>query len=51
MPSSYHDSCCNSSGGQSKVGITDNLIRLSVGIENFEDLKNDLDAAIKASDK
>lgn len=24
---------------RAKVGITDNLIRLSVGIENFEDLK------------
>lgn len=36
---------------RAKVGITDNLIRLSVGIENFEDLKNDLDAAIKASEK
>lgn len=36
---------------RAKVGITDNLIRLSVGIENFEDLKNDLDVAIKASEK
>ena len=36
---------------RAKVGITDNLIRLSVGIENFEDLKNDLDAALKASEK
>ena len=36
---------------RAKVGITDNLIRLSVRIENFEDLKNDLDAALKASEK
>ncbi len=32
-----------------KVGITDNLIRLSVGIENKEDLINDLDQAIAFS--
>lgn len=29
-----------------KLGITDNLIRLSVGIENVEDLKRDLDKAL-----
>lgn len=28
-----------------KIGITDSLIRISVGIENVEDLKEDLDAA------
>ena len=32
-----------------KVGISDNLIRLSPGIEHAEDLINDLDQAIKAS--
>lgn len=32
-----------------KVGIVDNLIRLSVGIENSDDLIADLDAAFKAS--
>ena len=32
-----------------KVGITDNLIRLSIGIENIDDLLNDLDQAIRAS--
>ena len=32
-----------------KVGISDNLIRLSPGIEAAEDLINDLDQAIKAS--
>ncbi|MBO7337071.1 MAG: PLP-dependent transferase [Paludibacteraceae bacterium] len=32
-----------------KVGITDGLIRLSTGIENIEDIINDLDQAIKAS--
>lgn len=32
-----------------KVGITDNLIRLSVGIESYDDLKSDLIKAIKAS--
>jgi cystathionine gamma-lyase len=30
-----------------KLGISDNLIRISVGIENFEDLKNDLAQALK----
>ncbi len=31
-----------------KVGFTDSLIRLSVGIENVEDLKTDLDMALQA---
>jgi cystathionine gamma-lyase len=31
-----------------QLGITDNLIRLSVGIENVEDLKKDLDRALRA---
>ena len=31
-----------------KVGLTDSLIRLSVGIENVEDLKKDLDKALLA---
>lgn len=31
-----------------KVGLTDSLIRLSVGIENIEDLKKDLDRALLA---
>jgi cystathionine gamma-lyase len=30
------------------LGITDNLIRLSIGIENVEDLKHDLDSALRA---
>jgi cystathionine beta-lyase/cystathionine gamma-synthase len=29
-----------------KAGLSDALIRLSVGIEDLEDLKEDLDAAI-----
>ena len=33
-----------------KVGITDGLIRLSVGIENIDDLKNDLEQAIEKSE-
>ncbi|XP_059617217.1 cystathionine gamma-lyase [Phlebotomus argentipes] len=32
-----------------KVGITDSLIRLSVGLENVEDLIEDLDQALKAA--
>lgn len=34
-----------------KVGITDGLIRLSVGIENIDDLLADLDQAIAESEK
>ncbi|MBR4330475.1 MAG: aminotransferase class V-fold PLP-dependent enzyme [Candidatus Riflebacteria bacterium] len=34
-----------------KIGITDGLIRLSVGIENISDLQNDLNQAIKESEK
>ena len=30
-----------------KLGITDNLIRVSVGIEDVEDLIQDLDQALK----
>lgn len=31
------------------LGITDNLVRLSVGIEDIEDIIDDLDAALKAA--
>lgn len=34
---------------RAKLGITDSLIRLSVGLENVEDLIEDLDTALKAS--
>ena len=34
-----------------KVGITDGLIRLSVGIEDIEDLLADLDQAIAESEE
>lgn len=36
---------------RAKIGIHDNLIRLSVGIENVDDLLLDIDNAIKASAK
>jgi cystathionine gamma-lyase len=29
------------------LGITDNIVRLSVGIENLEDIKRDLDSALR----
>ena len=32
-----------------QLGITDNLIRLSVGIEDIEDIIADLDQALKAA--
>ena len=31
-----------------QFGITDSLIRLSIGLEAFEDLRDDLDQALKA---
>ena len=34
-----------------KVGITDNLIRLSIGTEHIDDLLADLSQAIEASSK
>lgn len=33
---------------RAKLGITDNLIRLSVGVEDIEDLLADLDNALRA---
>ena len=36
-----------SSDERAKRGIKDNLLRLSVGIEHVDDLRNDLDAALK----
>ncbi len=33
-----------------KVGLTDSLIRMSVGIEDVEDLKNDLEGALRKID-
>lgn len=34
-----------------KLGITENLIRVSVGLETLEDLIYDFDQALKASQK
>ena len=36
---------------QAAAGVTDEFIRLSVGIEDVEDIKADLDQALKASQK
>jgi cystathionine beta-lyase/cystathionine gamma-synthase len=33
-----------------KAGITDDLIRLSVGCEGFEDLRDDLEQALAQAD-
>ena len=33
---------------QSSTGVSSDLVRISVGIENIEDLKEDLDQALKA---
>jgi methionine-gamma-lyase len=32
-----------------KIGLTDGLVRLSVGIENVEDILDDLDQALQAA--
>ena len=34
---------------QKQMGVTDDIIRVSVGIEDFEDIKNDFEQAIKNS--
>ena len=34
---------------RARLGIHDNLVRLSVGVEDVEDLRNELDAALKAA--
>jgi cystathionine beta-lyase/cystathionine gamma-synthase len=34
-------------GFRKKVGITEDLIRLSIGLENIDDLKEDLEQALK----
>jgi len=34
---------------RAKLGISDSLVRLSVGIESFQDLQNDLDQALQKS--
>jgi O-acetylhomoserine (thiol)-lyase len=33
---------------QKSTGVTPDLVRLSVGIENLDDLKDDLDQALKS---
>jgi cystathionine beta-lyase/cystathionine gamma-synthase len=32
-----------------KAGITDDLVRIAVGCEDFEDLRDDLDQALRAT--
>jgi len=34
--------------GRREIGITDGLVRISVGIENVEDVMDDLDQALAA---
>ena len=34
-----------------KAGITENTVRLSVGIEDIEDLKEDIEEALKQANK
>ncbi len=32
---------------RAKLGITDNMVRLSIGVEDYEDLKNDISSALE----
>ena len=34
--------------GRRKIGITDGMVRISVGIEDVDDILNDLDQALAA---
>ena len=34
--------------GRARVGITDGVVRLSVGLEDVEDLREDLEIALRA---
>ena len=36
---------------QAETGVTEDYVRLSVGIEDFEDIKEDLDQALRAAVK
>ena len=36
-------------GEQAETGVTEDYIRLSIGLEDFEDIKDDLDRALKAA--
>ena len=36
---------------QKETGVTDDYVRLSVGIEDFEDIRDDLDQALRAATK
>jgi len=35
---------------QAATGVTEDYVRLSVGIEDFEDIKEDLDQALRATE-
>jgi O-acetylhomoserine (thiol)-lyase len=40
-----------SASEQAETGVTPDYVRLSVGIEDVEDIKADMDQALKASQK
>ena len=46
MFSNFDISFKNFKEREKKIGIFDGLLRFSVGIEDFEDIKNDLDQAL-----
>jgi len=46
LPARTHDPRVNAKEVQERIGITEGLIRLSVGIEDLEDITADLDQAL-----
>lgn len=48
MSSSKHDAWKYSKEQREKLGITDSLVRLSVGIENIDDLLKDIAQALES---
>ena len=50
LPSGFDDTQQCRRGRPGRDGIADSIIRLSVGLEDIEDLKADLDAALSAPD-
>jgi cystathionine gamma-lyase len=47
VSSCHHDACLGSTrGSRARLGISDGLVRLSVGVEDVDDLRHDVEAAL-----
>ena len=51
MESQHSDKSFSNGKEKEESGITDNLIRISVGLESSRDLINDIDKALKVAVK